>query len=236
MATAPSYRGALTEYLVHPANLVFRLPDELSLDEGALVEPASVATHAVEMAGPLLGRTVVVLGSGAVGLMVSMVARMAGARCVVAVDLPQRRLDKALRLGADAAINAREADVAGRIRQIVGRYGADVVFETAGAVATVELGLAVVKRRGRILVVGTVPGEAPVSFLKINREVTIQTVFRYCNSYPTTIALMRSGALDVSSLVDRHFDYADVQQAFEVAAGEPEEFTKAVVVVDADLT
>jgi len=236
MATAPSYRGALTEYLVHPANLVFRLPDELSLDEGALVEPASVATHAVEMAGPLLGRTVVVLGSGAVGLMVSMVARMAGARCVVAVDLQQRRLDKALRLGADAAINAREADVAGRIRQIVGRYGADVVFETAGAVATVELGLAVVKRRGRILVVGTVPGEAPVSFLKINREVTIQTVFRYCNSYPTTIALMRSGALDVSSLVDRHFDYADVQQAFEVAAGEPEEFTKAVVVVDADLT
>ena len=163
MATAPSYRGALTEYLVHPANLVFRLPDELSLDEGALVEPASVATHAVEMAGPLLGRTVVVLGSGAVGLMVSMVARMAGARCVVAVDLQQRRLDKALRLGADAAINAREADVAGRIRQIVGRYGADVVFETAGAVATVELGLAVVKRRGRILVVGTVPGEAPVS-------------------------------------------------------------------------
>ena len=236
MATAPSYRGALTEYLVHPANLVFRLPDELSLDEGALVEPASVATHAVEMAGPLLGRTVVVLGSGAVGLMVSMVARMAGARCVVAVDLQQRRLDKALRLGADAAINAREADVAGRIRQIVGRYGADVVFETAGAVATVELGLAVVKRRGRILVVGTVPGEAPVSFLKINREVTIQTVFRYCNSYPTTIALMRSGALDVSSLVDRHFDYADVQKAFEVAAGEPEEFTKAVVVVDADLT
>lgn len=236
MATAPSYRGALTEYLVHPANLVFRLPDELSLDEGALVEPASVATHAVEMAGPLLGRTVVVLGSGAVGLMVSMVARMAGARCVVAVDLQQRRLDKALRLGADAAINAREADVAGRIRQIVGRYGADVVFETAGAVATVELGLAVVKRRGRILVVGTVPGEAPVSFLKINREVTIQTVFRYCNSYPTTIALMRSGALDVSSLVDRHFDYADVQQAFELAAGEPEEFTKAVVVVDADLT
>ena len=117
-----------------------------------------------------------------------------------------------------------------------GRYGADVVFETAGAVATVELGLAVVKRHGRILVVGTVPGEAPVSFLKINREVTIQTVFRSCNSCPTTIALMRSGALDVSSLVDRHFDYADVQKAFEVAAGEPEEFTKAVVVVDADLT
>lgn len=132
-ATAPGYRGALTEHLVHPANLDFRLPDELSLDEGALVEPASVATHAVEMAGSLPGRTVVVLGSGAAGLMVPVVARMAGARCVVAVDLQQRRLDKALRLGAGAAVNAREADVAGRIRQIVGRYGADVVFGTAGA-------------------------------------------------------------------------------------------------------
>ncbi len=78
-------------------------------------------------------------------------------------------------------------------------------------------------------------GRRPSPCLKINREMTIQTVFRSCNSCPTTIALMRSGAVNVSSLVDRHFDHADIQPAFELAADEPDEFTKAVV-VDADLT
>ncbi|MDO4901526.1 alcohol dehydrogenase catalytic domain-containing protein [Actinomyces sp.] len=116
MATAPNYRGALTEYLVHPANLVFRLPDELTLDEGALVEPASVAVHAVEMAGTLLGRTVVILGAGAVGLMVSMVARMAGARTIVAVDLQDGRLQTARRLGVNATVNSGEDDPVTRIK------------------------------------------------------------------------------------------------------------------------
>ncbi|SHE24475.1 NAD(P)-dependent alcohol dehydrogenase [Actinomyces glycerinitolerans] len=235
MATAPNYRGAFTEYLVHPATLVFPLPDELSLDEGALVEPASVAVHAVEMAGTLLGKTVVILGAGAVGLMVSMVARMAGARKIVAVDLQDSRLQTARRLGADATVNSGEGDPVARIKEVVGRYGADVVFETAGAVPTVKLGLQVVKRRGRFMIVGTVPGEAPVPFLAINREVTIQTVFRYCNSYPTTIELIRSGALRVSELIDRHFAYADIQHAFETAVGDPGSFTKAVVVVDDSL-
>lgn len=236
MATAPNYKGAFTKYLTHPAQLVFRLPDEMSLDEGALVEPASVATHAVEMAGSLLGKSVVILGCGAVGLMVSMVAKMAGASSVVVVDLQDRRLAKARELGVTAAIDGRADDVVGAIKEIVGQWGADVVFETAGAVPTVKLGLQVVKRRGRLMVVGSVPGEAPVSFLSINREVTIQTVFRYCNSYPTTIELIRSGALKASAIVDKHFDYADIQEAFEFAANQPDAFTKAVVVVDPELS
>lgn len=232
MATVPHYRGAFTKYLAHPANLVFRLPDELTFDQGALVEPASVATHAVQLAGSLLGKTVVILGGGAVGLMTSMVAKMSGARAVVVVDLQQSRLDKALALGVTAAFDGGETDVADRIKEVVGQWGADVVFETAGAVPTVKLGLRVVKRRGKLMVVGTVPGEAPVSFLGINREVSIQTVFRYCNSYPTAIALIQSGALDVTAIVDKHFAYEDIQKAFEFAANRPDAFTKAVVVVD----
>ena len=235
MATAPGYRGALTRFLSHPANLVFRLPDELSLDDGAMVEPASVALHAVDMAGSLLGRTVVILGAGAVGLMTVMVARAAGAREIVVVDVQPSRLDKALELGAGAVVDGRlegPQEVAGRIKEVIGPYGADVVFETAGAVAAVQTGLEVVKRRGRLMVVGTVPGQVPVAFLGINREVTIQTVFRYCNTYPRAIALIRAGSLDVAAVVDRHFDYAEVQQAFEFASSRPEAFTKAVVVVD----
>lgn len=221
--------------MAHPAQLVFKLPDDLTMDEGALVEPASVATHAVEMAGALLGKTVVILGGGAQGLMTTMIAKMSGARAIVVVDLQQRRLDKALELGATAAIHGGDDDVAERIKAIVGQWGADVVFETAGAVPTVKLGLQVVKRRGKIMVVGSVPGEAPISFLAINREVTVQTVFRYCNSYPTTIELIRSGALKASAIVDKHVDYDDIQEAFEFVANQPDAFTKAVVVVDPEI-
>lgn len=236
MATAPNYKGAFTRYLTHPAQLVFKIPAEMSLDEGALVEPASVATHAVEMAGSLVGKSVVILGCGAVGMLVSMVAKIAGAASVVVVDLQERRLAKARELGVTAAVNGGEEDVVGAVKGIVGGWGADVVFETAGALPTVALGLQVVKRRGKLMIVGSVPGAAPVSFLSINREVSIQTVFRYCNSYPATIEMIRTGKLNASAIIDKHFDYADIQEAFEFAANEPDAFTKAVVIVDPDIS
>lgn len=235
LATAPNYRGAFAEYLTHPADLVYVLPDGMTLEEGALVEPASVATHAVGMAGGLLGRTVVVLGSGAVGLMTVMAAKAAGASSVVVVDIQEGRLAKARELGATAALHGAADDIADQIRAETGRWGADVVFETAGAVPTLALALQVVKRRGKLLVVGTVPGAAPVEFLKINREVQIQTVFRYCGDYPTTIELIRSGAIRAPAIVDKHFAYADIQEAFEFAAHHADAFTKAVVVVDASV-
>jgi L-iditol 2-dehydrogenase len=236
LATAPNYRGAFAQYMTHPADLVYVLPDDMTLEEGALVEPAAVATHAVEMAGNVLGRTVVILGCGAVGLMTAMVARIAGASKVVVVDVQPGRLAKARELGATAALDGADKAIVERIQAVVGEYGADVVFETAGAVPTIKLALQVVKRRGRLLVVGTIPGEAPIAFLKINREVAIQTVFRYCNDYPKTIELIRSGALDAAAIVDKHFDYADIQTAFEFAANQPDAFTKAVVVVDASVS
>lgn len=235
MATAPNYKGAFTEYLNHPANRTFRLPDSMSMDEGALVEPASVATHAVQMAGSLMGKTVVILGSGAQGLLVTMIAKASSAREIVVVDVQEARLAKAKTLGATAALTGTDPDLVEKVKATVGPWGADVVFETAGAVPTLQTALKVVKRRGLILVVGSVPGDAPVPFLAINREVTIQTVFRYCNSYPTTIEMVRSGALDVSAIVDKHFDYTDIQEAFTFSAEQPGAFTKTVVIVDPDI-
>lgn len=232
LATAPNYRGAFAEYMTHPADLVFVLPDDMTLDEGALVEPASVAAHAVEMTGNILGKTVVILGCGAVGLLTTMVAKIAGASKVVVVDVQEGRLEKARELGATAALNGANEDVVEQIRAIIGEYGADVVFETAGAIPTIKLALQVIKRRGKLMVVGTIPGDAPIPFLKINREVEIQTVFRYCNTYPKTIQMINSKALEASAIVDKHFAYEDIQEAFEFAANQPGAFTKAVVVVD----
>lgn len=232
LATAPNYKGSLTNYINHPAQWTYHIPDNMSLVEGAMVEPASVAMHAAESAGSLLGKTVVILGSGAEGLLTTMTTRLAGASKIVVVDVLKNRLNKALELGATKTFDGRDENIVDEIKSVVGKDGADFVYECAGSVATTKIGLQVVKHTGIFFVLGTVPGAAPVEFLKINREVTIHTLFRYVNDYPKTIQMISSGKLPVMSIVDKYLNYSDIQGAFDFATKHKSEFIKAVVVVN----
>lgn len=235
MATAPNYKGALTNYLTHPAEWTFHLPDKMSLVEGALCEPAAVGIHAAESGGNLTGKTIVILGSGAIGLLTTMSARLMGAGKIVVIDVLENRLAKARELGATTTFDGRDADVVQKTKAIVGPYGADLVYETAGAIATAKLGLELVKRTGKFLIVGTIPGATPVDFLKINREVTIQTVFRYVNDYQKTIDMIANGSLDVLGITDKYFAYPDTQEAFDFAVNQKKDFIKGVITVDDSL-
>ncbi|MDU7306917.1 MAG: NAD(P)-dependent alcohol dehydrogenase [Escherichia coli] len=107
--------------------------------------------------------------------------------------------------------------------------GADIVFETAGSAVTVKQAPYLVMRGGKIMIVGTVPGDSAINFLKINREVTIQTVFRYANRYPVTIEAISSGRFDVKSMVTHIYDYRDVQQAFEESVNNKRDIIKGVI-------
>ncbi|WP_249539928.1 zinc-binding dehydrogenase, partial [Escherichia coli] len=107
--------------------------------------------------------------------------------------------------------------------------GADIVFETAGSAVTVKQAPYLVMRGGKIMIVGTVPGDSAINFLKINREVTIQTVFRYANRYPVTIEAISSGRFDVKSMVTHIYDYQDVQQAFEESVNNKRDIIKGVI-------
>ncbi|MGM0097321.1 hypothetical protein IGI69_002534 [Enterococcus sp. DIV1083b] len=231
MATQPNYKGALTNYLAHPADMTYRLPDNMSLVEGALVEPAAVGIHAAEMAGDLLGKKVVILGSGCIGLMTVQSAKLMGAAEIVVIDVLQNRLNKAIELGATATFDGRDEKIVEKVKEIIGEYGADVVFETAGAIPTAKMALQLVKRRGKVMVVGTIPGDTPIDFLKINREVSIQTVFRYANDYKKTIDLISKKKFDVLSMADKYFDYDNTQQAFEFSVNNKSELIKGVIQV-----
>lgn len=232
MATQPNYKGALTNYLAHPEDMTFKLPDDMTLVEGALVEPAAVGIHAAEMAGDLLGKKVVILGSGCIGLMTVQSAKLMGAAEIVVIDVLENRLAKAMELGATKTFDGRTENLVEKVKEIVGPYGADVVFETAGAIPTAKMALELVKRRGKIMIVGTIPGDTPVDFLKINREVAIQTVFRYANDYPKTISMISKGDFDVLSMADKYFDYADTQEAFEFSVNNKSDLIKGVIVVE----
>lgn len=229
LATQPNYRGALTNYITHPEALTYKLPDNMDTMEGALVEPAAVGMHAAMEADVKPGKKIVILGAGCIGLMTLQACRVMGATEIVVVDMIEKRLDMAAKLGAMETINGGKEDTVARAKEILGDLGADIVFETAGARATAAQTTKLVMRGGRIMIVGTVPGDTPVNFLSINREVKIQTVFRYANNYPMTIEAISSGRFDVKSMVTDIYDYKDVQRAFEESLSRKSEIIKGVI-------
>ncbi len=232
LATQPNYRGALTNYITHPESLTYKLPDNMDTMEGALVEPAAVGMHAAMEADVKPGKKIVILGAGCIGLMTLQACRVMGATEIVVVDMIEKRLNMAKKLGAMETINGGKEDTVVRAKEILGDLGADIVFETAGARATAAQTTKLVMRGGRIMIVGTVPGDTPVNFLSINREVKIQTVFRYANNYPMTIEAISSGRFDVKSMVTDIYDYKDVQRAFEESLSRKSEIIKGVIKVE----
>ncbi len=234
LATQPRYRGALTNYMTHPEAFTYKLPDHMSMMEGALVEPAAVGMHAAEMGAAGPGKKIVILGAGCIGLMTLQGCRVMGASEIVVVDVLEKRLAMAKQLGAMATVNGKEEDTVARCKELLGDLGADIVFETAGSPYTAKQTTQLVGRGGKIMIVGTIPGETPVNFLSINREVTIQTVFRYANNYPMTIDAIASGKFDVKSMVTDIYPYEETQRAFEESLSRKAEIIKGVIQMPAE--
>ena len=202
--------------MTHPEEWTYHIPEEMSTLEGALVEPAAVGMHAAILGGAQTGKSVVILGGGAIGLMVLQACLSLGVTDITVVDVIQKRLDLAKRLGAKRVINGKEEDTVAAIRskELYGDHGVDLVFEAAGSAFTTNQAVQMVARGGKIMMVGTQSQPVPIDFLKINREVTIQTSFRYCNNFPQTIEAIATGKFNVKDMVTNIYEYKDVQKAF----------------------
>ena len=219
MATQPNYKGALCQYMTHPEEWTYHVPEGMTTMEAALVEPAAVGMHAAILGEARLGKSIVILGAGTIGLMVLQACLSLGATDITVVDVMQKRLDLALKLGAKRVINGKEQNTVEVLRseELYGDHGVELVFECAGAVFTAQQAVEIVSRGGKIMMVGTQSNPVPINFLKINREVTIQTSFRYCNNYPQTIEAIATGKFNVKDMVTHVYVYKDVQKAFEEA-------------------
>ncbi|MGP9604606.1 MULTISPECIES: NAD(P)-dependent alcohol dehydrogenase [unclassified Brachybacterium] len=229
-ASLPITEGTLQEYVRHPARFCFALPDEVTLPEGALIEPLAVALHALRTSGAGLGSRALVLGGGSVGLLMTALLRRAGAAEVVVSDMADNRLDFAQEFGAEpirADVLAAEATVADR------RF--DVVFETAGSEATMNEAIRCVRRGGTITFVGYT--KSGIAALHVNdlidKELTLRSVFRYRNLYPTAIALLASGELPVARIITDVLPLERSTEAFTAASTRKHEVVKVMIKVDA---
>ncbi len=224
------YQGAMRKFLVHPAQLCFKLPQGVSTLEGALIEPLAVGLHAARQAGVTLGQTVAILGAGAIGLTTLLSVKAMGASKIIITDLCDNRLDIAKKLGADIAINSKQEDAVKRIMELTSGEGADIVFETAGSKVTASQTGALVRRSGTIMIVGNVFGDTPFNFHQIStKEATIKTVFRYRNIYPLAIRAIENGTIDVQAIVSDIFPFDKIDEGLNKAMREKDTVVKAVI-------
>lgn len=230
----PPYHGVFTNYVTHPEDMCFKLPDNVSYAEGALVEPLAVGLHASGMGEVKLGDTVVIFGAGCIGLVTLLSCKAKGASKVYVVDVLENRLETAKKLGADGVINAKDIDVLSKIDELTEGQGADVVIETAGAEVTVKQTADVVSRGGTIVLVGmTAKDETCFNFMKLmGKEGQLKTIFRYRNLYPVAINAIASGAINVKSIVSHEFDFDHVKEAFDFVVDNAQDVVKAVINID----
>lgn len=227
----PPYHGCLENYIAFPANMCFKLPDNITSKEGALVEPLAVGMHAAAQGNVKLGDSVVILGSGCIGLVTLLACKAYGATDITVVDVMPKRLEYAMKLGATRVINAREEDAVVKLDEITKGKGSDVVIETAGSKITIKQTAYLVKRGGTIVLVGMSPEDIiEYNFAKIMaKEACITSVFRYRNIYPKAINAIAKGIIDISGIVTHEFDFEDTAKAFDFVINNKNDVVKAVI-------
>lgn len=227
----PPVDGVFQEYVAHEAKLCFKLPDNVSTMEGALIEPLAVGFHAAAQGGAQAGQTAVVTGSGCIGLVSMMALKAMGVSRVYVVDVMEKRLKKALELGADGVINAREQDAVQAIMELTNGAGFDLAIETAGTEITTRQLITAAKKGATIVLVGySASGELtlPVS-MALDKELTFKTVFRYRHMYPRAIDAVAAGKVNLKGIVTDVFDFDDIQNAMDRSIADKADIVKAVV-------
>jgi L-iditol 2-dehydrogenase len=199
--------GAFAEYVAVPRRIMYRLPDNLSFEQAAMIEAVSVAVHAVNLTPNLLGDTAVVVGTGMIGLLAIQAARHAGCGRVIAVDPDEGRLKLARAAGATDAFNPKadgmgESGVMDQVYALTGGHGADVALECVGATEPIRTAIAVVRKGGAVTLVGNVSPtiELPLQSV-VSRQIRLQGSCASNGEYPACIDMMSRGAIQVDTLI-----------------------------------
>ena len=226
----PPVDGVFQEYVAHEADLCFKIPDNMDTMEGALIEPLSVGFHATELSDARLGESAIVLGCGCIGLCTIMCLKARGVQEIYVADVMQKRLDKALEVGATRVFNSQTEDIVAFAKSLPGG-GVDLVYECAGNRITTLQTARCLKKGGKITLVGVSP--EPVLELDTatlnDVEGTVYSVYRYRNTWPKAIAAVASGDIPLKKIVSHVFDFKDCIEAIDYSLKHKDEVIKAVI-------
>src|SRR5690606_33968388 len=216
--------GAFAKYVVVEDYMVHKMPDSMTFEQGAIVEPAAVAAYAIHRSGMKMGDTVFIVGAGPIGLLTVQVAVASGASQIFVSDLSENRLKKAKEIGATQTFNAKDKDIPTKIKQLTGN-GVDIFIDAAGVQASFDSGINSLRNGGTAILVAlfgkTVTHDALNQTL---RELTIIGTAAYRNIFPKVIALISSGRLPVEKLITSVISLDEiVEKGFEALTKDPSE-------------
>jgi len=226
----PPVHGILRPTVVHPANFTFKLPDNISFAEGAMVEPLAVGMHAANKARIKPGDVAVVVGAGPIGMVTALSALAGGCSQVILTDVEQPKLDLGATLGAITPVNIAEQNLVEVVSGLTDGWGADIVFECSGNARAAAGVFEPLCPAGCVVYVG-MPG-APVPYNVVAaqiKEARVEHVFRYAHVYPRALSLMGSGRLNVKPLITDKFTFEESIEAFDFASHMPPASVKAQI-------
>ncbi|MCW6509396.1 NAD(P)-dependent alcohol dehydrogenase [Lichenifustis flavocetrariae] len=215
----PPVHGVLTPYVVHPAAFTFKLPDNVSFAEAAMVEPFAVGLQAAVKAKIQPGDTAVVTGAGPIGIMAALAALAGGCSRVIVSDLVDEKLAIAARYPGVTTVNIRREKLADAVAKATEGWGADVVLEASGAPQAYDGIQNVIRPGGCLVLIGM-----PIEPVKLDvssiaaKEIRIETVFRYANVFDRALQMIASGKVDLKPLISETFPFEQSVAAFERAA------------------
>ena len=231
----PHIQGAFSELLVIDAAQAHRVADHLSLSEAALAEPLSVGLHAIQRAGGVLGKQVLVTGCGPIGSLLIGGLRRAGAARIVAVDLSDLALDCARRMGADETINLRtQPDALEPYKRDKGQF--DAVFEASGSEVALRNGMDVIAPRGTLVTVG-LGGDMSLPMNQIvAKEIELRGSFRFHPEFATAVRFLNQGLIDGKPVITRILPLSDAVAAFQLAGDKSQSLKVQIAFGDAPTT
>jgi L-iditol 2-dehydrogenase len=223
LGVAPAeYRqnGAFAEFVTLPARILYRLPEGLSFQQAAMVEPVSIAVHAVKRVTVAPTDTAVVVGSGMIGLFVVQALRWAGARRIIAIDLEAKRLALARELGATDTLQSDQCDVAAEVAKLTEGRGADLAFEVVGVTATLQLAIACLRKGGSAVLVGNLAPKTDFPLQAVvTRELTLYGSCASAGEYPLCLDLISRGVIRVEPMISAVAPLAEGAEWFARLSG-----------------
>lgn len=194
--------GAFAEYVVVPEHIAYHLPDEVSFEQAAMVEPVAVATHAINMTPMNMLDSALVVGSGMIGLFLIQVLRISNAGNIIAIDLDDNKLQLAKKFGANLALKPDDPKLDQAIHEITNGRGADVAFEAVGIDSTVNMAIQYTRKGGSVTLVGNLSPSVKFPLQSVvTREIRIQGSCGIAGEYPQVLDMIRKGLVDVDALL-----------------------------------
>jgi len=223
--------GAAREYIPVDQKLVVKLPDGLSCDHGALIEPAAVGVHAVRRLGDVDGMNILVLGAGPIGNLTAQSAKSLGAKSILITDISNYRLEVAGNCGIDHCVNVASENLEAKVDESFGPDRADAILECVGAEETIADAVRLARKGTDIVVVG-VFGNKPcldIGLVQDKELRLIGTLMYKSEDYSTAIELIHSGKISLDPLISKHFPFEDYPKAFEFIKGNMDKTMKVVI-------